>query len=53
MKYNIVFTTEEIKIVSQILQEWPYKYVRPILENIWQQVDQQNTPKEDLTPKQD
>lgn len=49
MQYNIILTSKEIEIISKILQEWPYKVVAPILDNIWKQVDIQNKPK-DLDP---
>lgn len=47
MEYSIKLTWEEIKTISWFLREWPYKMVASILQNIWQQVDQQNTPKEE------
>lgn len=53
MQYTLILTSQEIEVISRMLQEWPYKYVRPILDNIWKQVDVQNQSKEDLTPKQD
>jgi hypothetical protein len=52
MQYTIILTPQEIETISRVLQEWPYRIVRPILENIGKQVDIQNTPKEEtLTDK--
>jgi len=45
MQYTLILTAQEIKLISQILQEWPYKMVAPLLDNIWKQVDLQNQPK--------
>ena len=52
MQYTLILTDKEIDIMARILQEWPYRIVRPILDNIAKQVDIQNQPKEEtLTDK--
>ena len=40
--YKINLTPEELNTIARILQEWTYRIVKPILENIAQQVDKQN-----------
>lgn len=52
MQYTLILTDKEIDTIAKILQEWPYRIVRPILDNIAKQVDIQNQPKEEtLTDK--
>ena len=46
MQYSIILSPQEIEVMSRILQEWPYRIVKPLLDNIAQQVDMQNQPKE-------
>ena len=50
MQYTLILTSQEIEIIAKIMQEWPYRIVRPILDNIWKQVDIQNQPKDKETP---
>lgn len=53
MQYTLILSPQEIEIMSRVMQEWPYRIVAPILENIWKQVDMQNKPKEEiLTPNE-
>lgn len=53
MQYTLIFTPQEIDTIARVMQEWPYRIVKPILDNIAQQVDIQNQPKEEtLTPKE-
>ena len=49
MQYNIILTNQDIEIISTMLKEWPYRAVKPILDNIASQVDMQNTNEETLT----
>jgi len=42
MNYTLILTAKEIEIISRLLGEWPYRVVRPIIDNIAQQVDKQN-----------
>ena len=42
MQYNITLDNKELETISRILQEWPYKMVAPILDNIAKQVEVQN-----------
>ena len=50
MEYSIKLTDKDLEQMAMILQEWPYRIVKPILEKIWQQIDEQNTH---LDTKQD
>lgn len=45
MQYTIILTDKELDTIARIIQEWPYRIVKPILDNIWQQVDIQNQPR--------
>lgn len=52
MQYTLILSPQEIDTIAKILQEWSYRIVKPILDNIWQQIDIQNQPKEEtLTDK--
>jgi hypothetical protein len=53
MQYTLILDNKEIEVIARCLWEWPYRIVKPILDNIWKQIDIQNQQKEDLTPKQD
>lgn len=53
MEYTIKLTDKELESIAMIMQEWPYRIVKPILENIWQQIDEQNKKLQDLTSKQE
>lgn len=46
MEYTIKFTNREIETLALVLQEAPYKIVKPLLDKIWQQIDAQNKPLE-------
>lgn len=50
MEYTIKFTDRELETLALILQEAPYKIVKPLLDKMGQQIDEQN---ETLTPKKD
>ena len=50
MEYTIKFTDREIETLALILQEAPYKKVKPLLDKMGQQIDEQN---ETLTTKKD
>ena len=51
MQYTLILTPQEIETIARIMQEWPYRIVKPILDNIWKQIDIQNQPKsDDITP---
>ena len=52
MWYTIKLTDRELEQMAMILQEAPYKIVKPLLDKIWQQIDEQNKDK-DLTSNQD
>lgn len=41
MQYTIILSPQEIDTIAKILQEWPYRIVQPILENMAKQVDLQ------------
>lgn len=45
MDYTITLTGQELELMSKLLQEWPYKFVQPLLTKIGWQVDQQNEEK--------
>lgn len=54
MQYNIILNWQDIDIIARLLQEWPYKMVKPVLDNLAKQVDMQNqkeTEEKDLTTK--
>lgn len=42
MTYTITLTDRELETISQILQEWPYRVVSPILNNLANQVNLAN-----------
>lgn len=46
MEYNIKLSDKDLEQMALILQEWPYRMVKPILEKIGQQIDAQNKPLE-------
>lgn len=46
MEYTIKLTDKDLEQMAMILQEWPYRLVKPILDKIWQQIDEQNKPLE-------
>ena len=50
MEYTIKLTDKDLEQMALVLQEWPYRLVKPILEKIGQQIDEQNKT---LTPKKD
>lgn len=41
MEYKLQLTERELEVMAQILQQWPYITVKPILEKIWKQIDEQ------------
>jgi len=43
MDYTIKLTDKDLEQMALILQEAPYKMVKPILEKIGQQIDEQNS----------
>lgn len=43
MIYNISLTTQEIKVITEIIKEVPYKIAKPLLDKIASQVDEQNS----------
>jgi hypothetical protein len=45
MQYTLILEDKELNTIAGILQEWPYRIVRPILDNIAKQIDIQNQPK--------
>ena len=49
MQYNIILNSQELEIISRILQEAPYKIVKPILDNIAWQVSIQNNKNKEWT----
>ena len=49
MDYNIILTAQEIKIITDIIKEVPYKIAKPLLDKIWEQVDTQNL---NINPKE-
>ncbi len=53
-QYNIMLEIEQLKIVINLLQEWPYRIVKPVIDSIASQIDIQNqkeTEEKDLTTK--
>lgn len=50
--YKLELQPQELDIIAKMLQEWPYRIVKPVLDNIAKQIDEQNKDK-DLTSNQD
>lgn len=50
MQYTIILSSQEINVISKMLQEWPYKIVAPVLDNLGKQVDIQNTENIKIEP---
>lgn len=50
--YKLGLSPQELDIIAKMLQEWPYRIVKPVLDNIAKQIDEQNKDK-DLTSNQD
>jgi tRNA A37 threonylcarbamoyladenosine biosynthesis protein TsaE len=46
MEYSIKLTDKDLEQMALVLQEWPYRLVKPILDKIGQQIDTQNKPLE-------
>ena len=42
MEYTIKLTAQELRIITSIIKEAPYKIAKPLLDKIWEQVDEQN-----------
>lgn len=42
MEYVLKLTSQEIKVITDIIKEVPYKVAKPLLDKIWEQVDEQN-----------
>lgn len=57
MQYNIILNWQDINIIAKMLQEWPYRIVKPVIDSIASQIDIQNqketeeTEEKDLTTK--
>lgn len=52
MIYTIKLETKELEVMSRVLQDWPYRVVKPILDKIAIQVDEQNKPMKKETPQE-
>ena len=59
MQYNIILNWQDINIIAKMLQEWPYRIVKPVIDSIASQIDIQNqketeeTEEKDLTTKKE
>lgn len=42
MIYTITLTDKELDIIWQVLQEWPYRIVSPIINNLSNQINLAN-----------